>query len=58
MADPFQLALVLLGLIDVTALYAGLVARRRHERRIEARLQQSAHLYGLVRVAVADRRFA
>jgi uncharacterized protein YpbB len=58
MADPFQFAFVLVGLVDATALYALLVARRRHERRIEARLQQSAHLYGLVRVAVADRRFA
>ncbi len=58
MADPIQLALVLVGLVDATALYAHLVGRRRHERRIEARLQQSAHLYGLVRIAVADRRFA
>ncbi len=55
MDDSFQLALVLAGLVDATALYAHLVARRRHERRIEARIQQSAHLYGLVRVAVADR---
>jgi hypothetical protein len=50
--------LLLLALIDATALYAVRVAQRRHQRRIEERLQASAHLYGLVRVTLADRRLA
>jgi len=54
--DPVESGLVLAALIDSAVLYAGLVARRRHHRRVEARLQESAHLYGLVRVSLADRR--
>jgi hypothetical protein len=50
--------LLLAALIDATALYAVRVAHRRHQRRIEERLQASAHLYGLVRVTLADRRLA
>jgi hypothetical protein len=56
--DPVETALVLTALIDGAVLYGLLVTRRRHQRRIEARLQESAHLYGLVRIAVADRRAA
>jgi len=54
--DPVESGLVLAALIDSAVLYAGLVARRRHHRRVEARLQESAHLYGLVRVSLSDRR--
>jgi hypothetical protein len=50
--------LLLAALIDGTALYAAVVARRRRERRIEERLQASAYLYGLVRVSLSDRRAA
>jgi hypothetical protein len=50
--------LLLAALIDATALYATVVARRRRERRIEERLQASAYLYGLVRVSLSDRRAA
>jgi hypothetical protein len=56
--DPVETGFVLAALIDGTVLYGLLVTRRRHNRRIEARLQESAHLYGLVRIAVADRRAA
>ncbi len=56
MVDPLQSGLLLAGLVDATALYVLLMSRRRHARRVEKRLHQSAHLYGLVRVAVADRR--
>lgn len=58
MSDPAQALLTLAALIDGTVLYAALVLRRRHARRLEARLQQSAHLYGLLRVTLADRRAA
>ncbi len=56
MSDPAAAILVLAALVDGTVLYAFIVARRRHARRVAARLEQSAHLYGLVRVALADRR--
>lgn len=56
--DPVETGLVLAALTDVTVLYGLLVARRRHSRRIEARLQESARLYGLVRITLADRRAA
>lgn len=56
--DPVETGLVLAALVDGAVLYGLLVARRRHARRIEARLQESVHLYGLVRIAVADRRAA
>jgi len=58
MSDPTQVLLTLAALVDGTVLYAALVLRRRHGRRVEARLQQSAHLYGLLRVTIADRRAA
>lgn len=58
MADAFPELLMLLALLDGTALYGLLIARRRHQRRIDQRLQDSAHLYGLVRVTLSDRRFA
>jgi hypothetical protein len=50
--------LLIAALGDATALYAFFVARRRHRRRIEERLEASAHLYGLVRVTLADRQTA
>jgi hypothetical protein len=58
MAGLIPLLLVLVALLDATALYAILVARRVHERRLARRLEASAHLYGLVRVTLADRRTA
>ncbi len=58
MADSAQALLLLLGLADGAVLYAMLMARRRHARRLEKRLAESAHLYGLVRVTLADRRTA
>lgn len=58
MFDAAAGLLLLAGLADGTALYAMLVARRRHDRRVAERLQASAHLYGLVRVMLADRRTA
>lgn len=58
MADAFPVLLALLALLDGTALYGLLVARRRHQRRLDQRLQDSAHLYGLVRVMLSERRAA
>jgi len=56
MPDQFGAALMLIGLLDGTLLYSRMVARRVHARRIQARLTESAHLYGLVRVTLADQR--
>jgi uncharacterized protein YpbB len=58
MADPVPAVLVLLALLDGTALYAVIVGRRVHQRRLDQRLQDSAHLYGLVRVMLSERRAA
>ena len=58
MADAFPALHVLLALLDGTALYGLLIVRRRHQRRLDQRLQDSAHLYGLVRVMLSDRRAA
>ena len=58
MADAFPVLLMLVALLDGTALYGLLIVRRRHQRRLDQRLQDSAHLYGLVRVMLSERRAA
>jgi hypothetical protein len=58
MPDQLSTALVLVGLLDAAILYGRLMSRRGRERRIQARLDDAAHLYGLVRVTLADRRAA
>ncbi len=58
MPDQLSAALVLVGLLDAAILYGRLMSRRGRDRRIQARLDESAHLYGLVRVTLADRRAA
>lgn len=56
MPDSVGAALALIGLLDGALLYSRLVVRRVHDRRIQARIAESAHLYGLVRVTLADQR--
>jgi hypothetical protein len=56
--DEARILLTLAALADGTLLYALMVGRRAHERRLQERLQASAHLYGLVRITLADRRMA
>ena len=56
MPDQFAAALSLVGLLDGVLLYGRLMRRRVYERRIQARLHETAHLYGLVRVTLADQR--
>ena len=58
MPDPVVSALVLAGLVDVATLYARVMSRRVHQRRIDERIAASARLYGLIRVTLADRRVA
>jgi len=58
MVDTVPVLLVLAGLVDATVLYAVIVGRRARQRRLDRRLQASAHLYGLVRVMLADRHTA
>jgi len=56
MPESIGAALALIGLVDGALLYGRLVARRVHDRRVQERLAESAHLYGLVRVTLADQR--
>jgi hypothetical protein len=56
--DSALVLLLIAGLADGAALYIGLIIRRVHRRRIDARLRESARLYGLVRVTLADRQTA
>lgn len=56
--DSALILLLVAALVDGALLYAVLIARRVHRRRLDARLRESARLYGLVRVLLADRRTA
>jgi len=56
MPDQFAAALSLVGLLDGVVLYGRLIRRRVYERRVQTRLHETAHLYGLVRVTLADQR--
>jgi hypothetical protein len=58
MFDLLPIVLVLAALVDSSILYGLQVARRVHQRRIDQRLRESANLYGLVRITLADRRTA
>ena len=58
MDDMARIVLTLAALADGTVLYALLAARRTHQRRLKARLDASRHLYGVVRITLADRRTA
>ena len=56
--DMLPIVLVLAAMIDGSMLYGLQVARRVRQRRIDQRLREAAHLYGLVRVTLAERRAA
>jgi hypothetical protein len=58
MDDLARIVLTLVALADGTVLYALMAARRTHQRRLKARLDASRHLYGVVRITLADRRTA
>lgn len=58
MFDAIPMLLLTAALVDGAVLYAVLVARRVHERRVQERLQDTAHLYSVVRTTLADRRAA
>lgn len=58
MDDMARVALTLAALADGTVLYALMAARRTHQRRLKARLDDSRHLYSVVRITLADRRTA
>ena len=58
MFDVLPIVLVLAAMIDGSVLYGLQVARRVRQRRIDQRLREAAHLYGLVRVTLAQRRAA
>jgi len=58
MFDAAPALLLIAALVDGVVLYSFQVGRRVHQRRINERLQESAHLYGLVRITLAQRRAA
>lgn len=41
-----------------TVLYGALVSKRVHDRRVQARIRESIHLYAVVRSVLAERRQA
>lgn len=56
MTSELVVAALFLALTLVTVLYGALVSKRVHERRLQARIQQSIHLYAVVRGFLAERR--
>lgn len=51
-------AALLVTLTGATVLYGALVSKRVHDRRIKARMQETIHLYAVVRSLLAERRQA
>jgi len=58
MFDALPALLVVAALIDGSVLYGMQVARRVHQRRIDDRLLDAAHMHGRVRITLAQRRTA
>jgi hypothetical protein len=56
MTDPILLVVLLMASCGATALWATLISRRVHDRRVQARLRESIHLYAVVRAFFAERR--
>lgn len=56
MTDPILVATLLLALGSATGLCVALISQRKHERRVEARIHESVHLYAVVRAYFAERR--
>ena len=58
MTSELVIAALLVALTSATVLYGSLVSRRVHERRVQARIEQSIHLYAVVRGFLGERRQA
>jgi hypothetical protein len=58
MTSELAIAALLLALTLATVLYGSLVSKRVHDRRVQARIQQSIHLYAVVRGFLGERRQA
>jgi hypothetical protein len=56
MTSELVVAALLLALTLATVLYGSLVSKRVHDRRVQARIQESIHLYAVVRGFFAERR--
>jgi hypothetical protein len=56
MTSELVAAALLLALTFATVLYGALVSQRVHDRRVQARIQESIHLYAVVRSFLAERR--
>lgn len=53
MTDAPLAALTMVGLIDAAVLYAAVISRRVHERRIRRRIDQVRHVAAVVRCDLA-----
>jgi hypothetical protein len=56
MTDSILVAGLLIALMGAAALWGALISQRVHDRRIQARLQETNHLYAVVRAFFAERR--
>jgi hypothetical protein len=56
MTSEFVEAAFVLALALGTVLYGALISKRVHHRRVQARIQESIHLYAEVRSFLAERR--
>jgi len=52
----FVAAVLLLALPCAALLYGAIVSKRVHDRRVQARIQESIHLYAVERTFLAERR--
>jgi hypothetical protein len=55
MTDPILVTTLLLAFAGAAATCGAFLSRRAHDRRVEARIQESIHLYAVVRAFFAER---
>jgi hypothetical protein len=58
MTDTLLVAAIVFALGGAASLCGALISRRAHERRVEARIRETIHLYAVVRAFFAERRSA
>jgi hypothetical protein len=56
MTEAVLYGILVLGLIDAAVLYATILSRRVHERRINARIDETRHLSAVLRADLALHR--
>jgi len=58
MSEVVLYGVLVLGFIDAAVLYASVLSRRVHQRRVNARIEQTRHLSAVVRADLALQRGA